>query len=309
MIVTELYNGQGLGNQLWCYFVTKTIANINNFEFGIMSTEKFKGKEFMGLDFGNEVSGGSGPEGGPPNSLPNGITNYYREKMNFHPISRLDITEKDNDLLNIEDNTKIDGIMQCYDYIKNFRNEIISEINIFNDKNITDYTDDNICIIHIRGGDFNSSLAMLDSNYYNNAMEHLKKINPNIKFFAVTDDINTCRYILPNVTIIGSSTSGVRDSHKANHHLGGPIWMDFTILNNCKNAIISASSFSWWAIWTNKNIKNVISPKYWAAYKQSDGYWSCGDSIVENWLYLDRDNKISTSDECISELINYKKTH
>jgi len=309
MIVTELYNGQGLGNQLWCYFVTKTIAKINNFEFGIMSTEKFKGKEFMSLDFGNEVFGGSGPEGGPPNLLPNGIPNYYREKMNFHPISRLDITEKDNDLLTIKDNTKIDGIMQCYDYIKNFRNEIISEINIFNDKNITDYIDDDICIIHIRGGDFNGSLAMLNSEYYNNAMEHLKKINPNIKFFVVTDDINTSRRILPNVIIIGSSNSGINDYYKANHHLGGPIWMDYTILNNCKNAIISSSSFAWWAIWTNKKIKNVIAPKYWAAYKQSDGYWSCGDSIVEDWSYLDRHNKISTSDECMSELINYKKTN
>jgi len=85
--------------------------------------------------------------------------------------------------------------------------------------------------------------------------------------------------------------------------------MDYTILNNCKNAIISSSSFAWWAIWTNKKIKNVIAPKYWAAYKQSDGYWSCGDSIVEDWSYLDRHNKISTSDECMSELINYKKTN
>ena len=136
MIVTELYDGQGLGNQLWCYFVTKIIAKKNNFEFGIMSTEKFKGKEFMSLDFGNEVSGGLGPEGGPPNILPNSVTNYYKEKMNFHPISRLDITEKDNDLLSIGDYTKIDGIMQCYDYIKNFRNEIILDINIFDNKYI-----------------------------------------------------------------------------------------------------------------------------------------------------------------------------
>lgn len=39
------------------------------------------------------------------------------------------------------------------------------------------------------------------------------------------------------------------DVNKANHHIGGPVWMDWTILYNCKNAILSASSFSFWPIW------------------------------------------------------------
>ena len=85
MITTELYNGQGLGNQLWCYFVTGIIASKNGYEFGIQSPHKFKGKEFMSIDFGREVIGGSGPEGGPPITLPNGISNYYRERITRHP--------------------------------------------------------------------------------------------------------------------------------------------------------------------------------------------------------------------------------
>ncbi|GAH68596.1 unnamed protein product, partial [marine sediment metagenome] len=58
MIVTELYNGQGLGNQLWSYVVTRVIALDRGFDFGIMNPEKFKGKDFMSLDFGKEVIGG-----------------------------------------------------------------------------------------------------------------------------------------------------------------------------------------------------------------------------------------------------------
>ena len=57
MIVTELYNGQGLGNQLWCYFVTRSISNKLGLKYGIMSPEKFKGFQFLNIDFGENVSG------------------------------------------------------------------------------------------------------------------------------------------------------------------------------------------------------------------------------------------------------------
>src|SRR5580698_3840869 len=103
MIVTELYNGQGLGNQLWCYVVTRVIALDKGYDFGIMSPEKFKAARFMKLDFGKPVAGGTGPEGGPPTSLPEGIAHYYAEKK----ITRADGTDvrmHDHDLVNVSDN-------------------------------------------------------------------------------------------------------------------------------------------------------------------------------------------------------------
>jgi len=42
MIATRFYNGQGLGNQLWAYVVTRTIALDLGYEYGIMSPEKFR---------------------------------------------------------------------------------------------------------------------------------------------------------------------------------------------------------------------------------------------------------------------------
>ena len=47
MIITELYDGQGLGNQLWCYVTTRVIAKKNGYDFGIQSPEKFKGIYFI----------------------------------------------------------------------------------------------------------------------------------------------------------------------------------------------------------------------------------------------------------------------
>lgn len=301
MIITELYDGQGLGNQLWCYTVTRLIAEKNGYDFGIMSTNKFKGKEFINLDFGKTVINGSGPEGGPPTSLPDGIVNYYKENLVRHQFSGLDISPKDDNLIAIPDNTKIDGTMQSFEYVKNDRDKIVSYFKTSYPTEILKY-DDNVCIIHIRGGDFRNSSAMLYSSYYTNAMNYFREKNKDIVFYIVTDDVNTARQILPSVEIIGSSVTNSTDANKASHHLGGPIWLDYAILNNAKNIIISASSFSWWPVWTNQNNPNVIAPKYWAAHKLNAGYWSCGESLVDRWNYIDVNGVVSDYETCKKEI-------
>jgi hypothetical protein len=190
MIITELYNGQGLGNQLWCYFVTRCIAKENGYEFGIQSPFKFKGQEFLEIDFGNEVIDGDGPEGGPPNILPNTIQYYYKEKIRLHPNTGTYICKYDENLVSIQDNSKIDGIMQSIYYISKFRDVIKNWIKIKSEKNILDFSDENICIIHIRGGDFHASTAILYKNYYENAITKMSSTNPNMVFYIVTDDYN-----------------------------------------------------------------------------------------------------------------------
>ena len=300
MIVTELYNGQGLGNQLWCYVVTRIIAQNNKYEFGIKSIEKFKGHEFLDLDWGMEVNGGDGPEGGPPSSLPKNINNYYKEKLVRHPINFLDISKRDDLLLNIPDNTKIDGNMQSYDYISNHKEKIK------NNKNIIKYSNDNICIIHIRGGDFLGSSAFLPSEYYQNAINYFRKKNTEMIFYIVTDDVDYASDICPNIPIIGGSILEKQDSKKADHHIGGPIWMDWTIIYNAKNLIISASSFSWWPAWLG-GCSSVIAPMYWGDYKNSDGYWQCGDSLIPEWNFLNRHAEIKCYNECLNEKLKYEQ--
>ena len=156
MIITEFYNGQGLGNQLWCYFVTKTIAKLNNYKFGIMSPNKFKGKEFMQLDFGESIIGGFGPEGGPPNILPNSITNYYKEKTEHHPISRLDISGQDLNLLNLLDNTKIDTSI-IKEIVHKWKLTSLQLLSLKNCKYIT-----GLALYHFHSG---SNLTNLESLY------------------------------------------------------------------------------------------------------------------------------------------------
>lgn len=301
MIITELYNGQGLGNQLWCYVVTRLVAMKNNYEFGIMSPHKFKAKSFLSIDFGHTVIGGAGPEGGPPSALPDGISHYYKEKLVRHPDNGYDITKYDPNLFNIKDGTKLEGIMQSYDYVKNHKSEIQNWIHSSHSVGV----EDEACIIHIRGGDFLGSTAVLFNDYYSSAMEKMKSKFPDTIFYIVTDDPSFARKVCPNVEIIGSSLQGVNDSEKASHHIGGPISFDYSLLNSSKRVIMSASSFCWWAVWTNKNNPFVIAPKYWAVNKMSDGYWSCGDSLVEGWEYLHQD-KLYSYDECAIEKNTYE---
>ncbi len=59
MLITELYNGQGFGNQLFVYVTTRMLAHKLGYDFGIKSPEKFKGYGLMNPDMGKEVTGGS----------------------------------------------------------------------------------------------------------------------------------------------------------------------------------------------------------------------------------------------------------
>jgi hypothetical protein len=228
--------------------------------------------------------------------MPEGITSYYKERLIRHP-NGLDITKTDINLLDIKDNTKIDGIMQSYEYIKDHRSKIKEWIKINSIGDLSSL-DDNACIIHVRGGDFLGSSAVLYRDYYVQCMDKMLQYNSNMKFFIVTDDAHYSSRILPEIPILGSATTNQRDPFIASHHIGGPINYDWEILNKAKNIIISASSFSFWPVWLNDQA-NVIAPMYWADYKNSDGYWSCGDSLIPKWVYLNRNGKFYSHEECL----------
>jgi len=291
MIVTEIYNGQGLGNQLFCYITTRCIALENGYEFGIMSPHKFKCLDFLDLDFGKEVIGGSGPEGGTPTQLPDGIVNYYYEKQLNDSRFNCNITETDDYLFNIPDNTKIDGILQSEDYFIKRKNEIKNWLKVKDDSECYEFSDENICIINLRGGEYRAvSDLYLTQNYWSKAVDNMLKINPNFRFVVITDDVNAGKQMFPNYEV---------------YHFN--VGKDYSIIKNAHYLILSNSSFSFFPTWTSETVKYVIAPKYWARHNISDGFWSCGYNIYRDWNWMDRDGKIYSYDECISEKNKYKK--
>jgi hypothetical protein len=293
MVITEIYNGQGLGNQLACYVTTRVVALDKGFDFGIMNPHKFKCLDFMNLDFGLSVTGGHSPaEGAPPTVLPDGIQHYFREKDVRHPNGS-DIRIDDSGLDEILDNTKIDGVFQSEDRIIHCKEEIKKWLKVKEEKDCYDYSKEDICIINFRGGEYAAiPQFFLPQEYWNNAVNRMLQINPNFKFVVITDDVNTAKQFFPNFDVL---------------HFD--IATDYSIIKNAHYLIVSNSSFAYFPILTSETVKYIIAPKYWARHNISDGYWSCGYNIFRNHNYIDRDNNIFTYEECIDEFNEYIKNN
>lgn len=295
MISNELHDGQGLGNQLWNYVLTRIIADKRQCGFSIHGRERFKGKEFMDLDFGAEPS--------------DSHDHYYKEKTEYLIGTDIDVSRTDPKLLTLSPSTKFDGNCQSTEYLEGQRDAIKSWVRI--KPEYAQYaTDDNVCVIHFRAGDFRKTKdVFLPAEYYKHAMDHIRNINQNVRFCCVTDEKDIAEKILPGVEIIGSATHDTADTNKADHHRGGPIGIDFSFLVNARYLIIPNSSFSWWAAYLNDKKEAVVAPKYWARHNVSDGYWSTSDIITDGFTYLDRDGVVSSADECHNQKAAYQAAH
>ncbi len=302
MIVAEFYDGAGLGNQLWNYAVLRAIAWRNNCDWGLKSRGSFKGKSFMELPMGKRIFGRKCSQ--PSSRLPLGIKNYYKEMQLFHHQEGYDITPLDHEIFKIGPRTKIDGYLQSEDYIFEFKDEISSLMRH------PEYqeSDNNLCLIHFRGGDFAPHPTLLLSpKYYRDAMSHIKSLSPSIEFKIITNDVGLAQKYFPTIEIISDYKIGEIESGP-HTSLDNRIGDDFGKLQSAKYLIISNSSYSWWAAWTNPNLPFVVAPKYWARHNKNDGYWSTGDILTRNWNYLDIDGALFTYEQCLRERNEFRQS-
>lgn len=308
-----MYLGSGLGNQIWGAVVVRIIAEKLGYDYGIKGKNLWKGAGWMPFFWGKDVSGGSGPDGGPPDSLPNGIDYWYKECQYRHPVTGHDFNPIDPLLFFLPDNTKVDGTFQNMIFIENRRDDIIEWCKVDQNKIVRDYSSDDICVIHFRGGDYSTGHSFLPPEYYQMSMKVMRNKNPNIRFVIVTDDPNLARKHIPDVEIVGASLSdepGGPDYKIGWYQMGGgPLSIDYTILNTAKYAIISSSTFSFWPVWLSKEVKKVIAPMYWFDWNVSDGFWRPYDSIVIDWDYLDRFGNVKSGSQCWEEYEHYKGVH
>lgn len=297
MIATSFYKGQGFGNQLWAYAVTRSIALHNGYQFGIAQPNMFKGKKFLNLDFGQTVN--IRKLKGPLLRAPSGFEHYYKEKQVFHPEYGCDITDFDQGLFAVKDHTFIDGYMQNERYILPIKDQLCEWFSAKGD--VYDG-----CTISLRGGEYrNVKTLFLSKKYYDDAIENMLDIDPKIKFRVVTDDVSLAHEYFPRLPVI--SSGGVKIYGRGRWYRSPDslkIGRDFSSIQNSRYLILSNSSFSWWAAWTNKNVERVISPKYWAEFNRSDGYWSQGGALTIGWEWLDRNGNIFSWQQCHDEIKN-----
>lgn len=242
----------------------------------------------MDIDCGCPVIGGSGPEGGPPIELPQDIRNYYRERP-CQISDGTDVRLIDPLFYKIEDETKLDGLFQSERMILHRLQDIKKWLKVKPEFDIYDYSDDNTCVINFRGGEWTAHPKFfLHPRYWANAVAHMRMVNSNFRFVVVTDDPPVAKQFFPNFQVI---------------HQG--IGKDYAIVKNAKYLIISNSSFAYFPTLTSETAKLIIAPRYWGRHNISDGYWSLGYNISNNYEYLDRDGSIYSYARCVADFKKY----
>jgi hypothetical protein len=284
MITTNLTGN--LGNHMWQYAVCRSVAEKLGFEWGINPTpthDYHKGMNqmyFMNVDFGKPVLG---------------ITKEFHEK--WTSIQRdgrtINVTGLDPKIYEISDGTILlgdkgakGGLFQTYRYFES-KEKVSSwfQINSEYEKKYQEkleelgyILDENLCVINFRGGEYRSiPYVVCRKEYWKNSIEHMKGLNPNMKFLIITDDISFAKSYMPF------------DIPAVHEDIG----FDFYVVNKSKWLIISNSSFGWWASYLNQNANKIIAPKYFSCHNFSDGFWCLGESYTPGFYFMDRDGNLS----------------
>jgi hypothetical protein len=220
-----------LGNQMFQYAVCRIVAEKNGYSFFIPNGKYDNENDNPHLWMGDDIF-----------DLNLGIQGSYNrvyqdsQQQNFNPK-----------IFEVPDGTLLRGYFQTEKYYDEYEDKVKSWFKVKpcdeSDSLIRKYED--YCFIHFRGGDYlKISQYFLPKKYYDDA----KKESGFSKFVIVTDDPIKAKEYFPDDIIESNSMK-----------------VDFNLLYNAKNLIISNSSFSWWAGWLNEN-NNVIAPLGWFNY-------------------------------------------
>lgn len=290
MFGTEFLMGQGLGNQLFCYVTAKCIAEDLGYEFGCAGKEIFaqnihndRGMYFMDIDLGGEFTGCSATKY-CENEVRMITKKSYHDATNGCLVSGMDPKVYEQ-----SDDTILYGNLQDESYFKIHKNEICQWLKFKPEYEIWDWSDENTCIMNMRGGEYRGLEELyLKKDYWENAMKYMQSINSDMRFIIITEDIDAAKTMFPDLPAFHYDIAG-----------------DFSVIKNAYYLILSNSSFAFFPVFTSKTVKFLIAPKYWARHNVSDGYWASGQNIYTGWNYMDREGKVYSAEECREELNNY----
>lgn len=315
MIGTEFLNGQGLGNQLFCYVTARCIAQERGCAFGTANQEQLavnihsgRGMYFMDMDLGARLeyadpsaSHHAGRPEMPVLKTPDGtvMTPYQERELRFYQGSSAHdlsngcyVAGEDAALHELPDHTVIYGNMQDERYFAPYRDEIREWLRVKPEYDSHEFTRDNLCILNVRGGEYTGHPELyLRRQYWTDAMRNMRAIRPDMEFIISTDDPEAAAKLLPGLPVYHRKLD-----------------QDYTILKNARYLILSNSSFAFFPAYTSETLQYAIAPKYWARHNVSDGYWASEQNIYSIFHYQDRRGRLFTADECRAELEEYKRT-
>lgn len=294
MLGTRLSEGQGLGNQLFCYVTTRCLAKKRGLDFAILGGETLAnnihsrcGLYFMDLDLGKDAK-------------EEDFSQVYqeREERLFMGNSRHDMTHgcyvagTDRELFTVPDNTLLLGNLQAEDYFYEYRDEIREWLRVKPEYDCREFSRDHLCILHLRCSDYMDFPELfLRKKYWIDGMKQMKKVDPKMEFMIVTNDVREAGKILPGIPAYNFDLA-----------------KDYSILKNARYLLLANSSFTYFPALTSRTVQYILAPKYWARHNVSNGYWASEQNIYTGWHYMDRRGRVFTAQECREELERYKQT-
>lgn len=175
-------------------------------------------------------------------------------------------------------NLKIMGHFQSYKYFDHNREYIqklfspIGKIEKFIEKK-WNVPFDKITAIHVRRGDywkFPDHHPQLFPEYFTKAA---KMADPE-EIIVFSDDLKWCQDNL--------------HFSKPTRYISDEDYIELYIMSQCKNLIISNSSFSWWAAFINtKNNRKIYAPSIWFGKNMIKEGFDIDDLILPNWIKVE----------------------
>ncbi|ACT47940.1 alpha-1,2-fucosyltransferase [Methylotenera mobilis] len=223
---------------------------------------------------------------GAPESLLKKIKKYLRGLIQLESFRESDLSF-DSKVLELNDNTYLDGYWQCERYFIDFDKQIRQDFSFkfapdaLNQRYLELIDSVNAVSVHIRRGDYvsnsttNEIHGVCDLDYYQRAAEFMRaRIGPeNLHFFVFSDDTD---WVKENISF-GSDTTFISHNDAAKNY------EDMRLMSACKHHIIANSSFSWWAAWLNPSKqKVVIAPRQW--FKST--LLNSDDIVPASWVRL-----------------------
>jgi len=216
-----------LGNHLFQYTICRIIAEKNGYEYSI--PRKWLGQTLFDCPLGS-------------NNIQKDNLKIYKEP---------DLQPLNLDILKISDNTILDGYWQSDLYYNGYEEQIKEWFRPNYPSKII--VPEDTCIIHLRMRDYYEK-HKIPKQYFDKAKKIIKdKIDNQIKFWIVTDNIPVAKEYFPEDKIISKETTSMQQ--------------DFMLIYSAKYRIISPSTFAWWASWLNTSNETItIAPIKWMNY-------------------------------------------
>lgn len=134
--------------------------------------------------------------------------------------------------------------------------------------------------VHVRRTDYlnNPNLALLDTDYYQRAMDHMRATVPGARFFVFSDDPAWCLH-----------TFQQDDVEVCTHSDPFNPLLDLHLMSLAGHHVIANSSYSWWAAWLGKkNAQQVLMPDRWF---QGGIHAPTVEKLCEGWQMLDTNGR------------------